>query len=61
MLIGLALVSVLAAFVPWQRLFFLSDEQATHCLVAKLFVLPVFVLCVLGAVWAARPPKSWHG
>lgn len=57
-LAAVAVVCVLAVFMPWQRLFSLSDEQAVRCLPAKMLALPVFALCVLGATWAARSNHS---
>lgn len=54
LLVVFACVCVLAVFLPWQRLFFLTDEQAVRVLPAKMLALPLFGLCVLGATWAAR-------
>jgi hypothetical protein len=63
-LVAVSLVCVLAVFMPWQRLFSLTDEQAVRCLPAKMLALPVFAMCVLGATWAARsshPSRSYPG
>lgn len=63
LLIVSACLCVLAVFVPWQRLFFLSDEQAVRCIAARMLLLPVFGLCIIGATWAAKSsgvPRSSH-
>jgi uncharacterized membrane protein YdjX (TVP38/TMEM64 family) len=60
LLLALAIVAGLAVFMPWQRLFLMSDEQATTWLAAKMLLLPVPVLCILGAIWCAHKCRRSH-
>lgn len=57
-LILLAFFSGLAIFLPWQRLLLLSDEQATEWLAVKLILLPIPMLCILGATWCAARHRA---
>ncbi|HLI75952.1 MAG TPA: hypothetical protein VKV02_03325 [Acidobacteriaceae bacterium] len=57
-LVAAAILCVMALFVPWTRLFFMTNEQATRFLFVKMLALPVFALCVLGAVWASQKPRT---
>ncbi len=59
-LIALAIFFAIAVFVPWQRLLFLNDAEATRWLCAKMILLPIPVLCVLGATWCATRIRSRH-
>lgn len=52
--IALAIFSLLAVFLPWQRLLLLSDEEAARWLLAKLILLPITALCLLGALWCSN-------
>ena len=58
--LSLALVSALAVFVPLQTLFPISDEQATRCLTVKMLLLPIPVLFLFAANWAARHARRRH-
>ena len=58
--IGLALLCFLAVFLPLQRVFFLSNQEAAHCLAIKILILPIPVLFLLGAGWAARRARAWR-
>lgn len=54
LLIALALLSIVAIFVPWQRIFFLTDDDATRCIAVRMILLPVPIMCFLGALWAGQ-------
>ena len=58
LLLGLALLFASAIFFPLDKVLFLSDEQSTRCLAAKMLILPIPVLCLFGAGWAARRARG---
>ena len=59
-LLSLALLCAVAIFVPFQKVFFLSDQEATRCLATKILLLPLPVLFVFAASWAGGRARRWR-